>query len=95
MSVKCRFLDVTQYGLACGIGVNFYALRDDCELCADCLVPILDDSTHCKYLEFYVILSKEGGNRTVRVELGCALSKSGLENLLQCQNCSAFEHLVH
>lgn len=91
MSIKCRFLEITQYGPACSIGVNFYVLGEDCAMCRNCPVPALDDTTHCKYLEFYTVLGKAGDDRTVRAKLGCALSKSGLGDLLECQNCSAFE----
>jgi len=91
MNGECRFLEATEHGPACGIGVNFYALGEDCALCKGCPVPALDDTAHCKFLEFYTILGRAGQDRAVRVELGCALSKSGLDDLLECQSCSAFE----
>lgn len=89
MHTKCRFLVVSRHGPACSIGVNFYAPGQDCELCRDCPVPALDDSAHCKYLEFSAIfvVGKTGEDETVEAGMGCALSGSGPE----CQSCSAFE----
>jgi len=94
MNIKCRFFEVTQHGSACGIGVNFYMLGEDCALCEDCAVPTLDDPARCKYLQFHTVLSKEGGKRTIRVELSCALSKSGLEDVRECLYCPTFESML-
>jgi len=89
MNTRCRFLESSRHGPVCSIGVNFYAPGEDCELCWYCPVPALDDSTHCKYLEFSAIFvaGKVGKDETVEVALGCALSGS----VLECQACSVFE----
>lgn len=91
MNIQCRFLEVAQHGLGCSIGLNFYALGENCALCHDCPVPAFAASTQCKYLEFYTILDKRDDNHVVKVELGCAFTHSGLDDLVECQSCPAFD----
>jgi len=70
------------------VGINFYAVELDRELCQACPVASLDRLPDCGHLDAYAWLEGyPGGAPFVKVELFCSLTGELLPNLLACACC--------
>ena len=93
MKTDCPFLEPRSYPQAggtprCGVGINFYAAGQDCELCQACSISSLGRLPDCRHLDAYAWM--EGyprGAPFVKVELFCGLTGDPLPNLLPCACC--------
>jgi hypothetical protein len=93
MKTDCPFLEQRCHPKAgnipqCGVGINFYTVGQDRELCQACSMASLGRLPDCGHLDAYSWLEGyPGGAPFVRVELFCGLSDDPLDNLLHCACC--------
>ncbi len=93
MKTDCPFLESRRYTQAggtprCGVGINFYAAGQGCELCQACSVSSLGRLPDCRHLDAYAWLEGYPGRAPyVTVELFCGLTGDPLPNLLLCTRC--------
>jgi hypothetical protein len=93
MKTDCRFLERRRYPQAgstpqCGVGINFYAVGQDRELCQACSIASQGRLPDCGHLDAYTWLEGySGGAPIVRVEMFCGLTDDPLPNLLHCAYC--------
>lgn len=96
MNKDCEFLEaIEERGRVmpcCGIGVNFYFVGDNRELCNICSVPVVQHLPDCQYLEpFAVLCAAPGGVRSIEPEFICTLEDLALRDLSKCARCPAYE----
>jgi len=93
MKIDCPFLEYRRHPQAgdtplCGVGINFYALGQDQELCQVCSLGSLGGLPDCRHLDANAWLEgAPGGAPFVRVELFCGLTGDPLPSLLRCACC--------
>jgi hypothetical protein len=93
MKTDCPFLEHRCHPQAgntpqCGVGINFYAVGQDRELCQACSIASLGRLPNCGHLDAYAWLEcYPGGASFVRAELFCGLTNDPLPNLLPCAYC--------
>ena len=93
MKTDCPFLEHRRFPQAggaprCGVGINFYAAGQDCELCQVCSISSLGRLPDCGHLDAYAWLEGyPGGAPYVKVELFCGLTGDPLPSLLACASC--------
>ena len=93
MKSDCPFLEHRRYQQTrstplCGVGINFYAVGQDQELCLACSMASLGRLPDCGHLDANAWLEGyPSGAPFVRVELFCGLTDDPLPNLLHCAFC--------
>jgi len=93
MEENCPFLESDlHYGKpCCGIGLNFYSVGENRELCRGCPVPAMLQARYCRHLEFCTLLSVGKGHKQfVEAQLACGLKNWGLDSQAECQVCPHF-----
>jgi len=92
MDRDCKFLEIIEGRPCCSIGVNFYFVGDERELCNICSVPDVQHLPDCQYLEpFAVLCIAPGGVYSVEPEFICTLKDLALRDLSKCVHCPAYE----
>ena len=93
MKNDCLFLEHRHHPQAgstpqCGVGINFYAVGRDRELCQACSMASLGQLPDCAHLAACAWLEGYPGETPfVRVELFCGLTDDPLPSLLHCACC--------
>jgi hypothetical protein len=93
MKTDCPFLKHQRYPQAastplCGVGINFFSVGQDRELCQTCSIASLGRLPDCGHLDAYAWLEGYPGRSLfVRVELFCGLTDDLLPDLLHCACC--------
>jgi len=97
MGKYCPFLEADpcrQGGslYCCAVGVNFYSVGPERELCQTCPVAHLGDALLCEHLDVYAFLQVNGeGKRSVRVEMECRLGAGQVPDSVRCDICPAMQ----
>lgn len=72
----------------CAVGVNFYSVGPERELCRTCPIAHLGDALLCEHLDVYTFLQVNGeGKRSVRVEMECRLGAAQVPDSVRCDIC--------
>ena len=93
MKTDCPFLEHRRYPRAggtprCGVGINFYAAGQDCQLCEACSIASLGRLPDCAHLDAFAWLEGYPGRASfVQVELFCGLTGDPLPNPRTCARC--------
>jgi hypothetical protein len=76
----------------CAVGVNFYSVGPERELCQTCPVAHLGDALLCEHLDVYAVLQVNGERkRSVRVEMGCRLGVGQMSDSVRCDICPGMQ----
>ena len=85
VSKRCIFLDETRYDSAvCQVGVNFYSVGHDRELCQVCPVTLPDKQSLCPFAEIYTWLRTVGGSTHIVAETVCTLEEGCTPRCASC-----------
>ena len=72
----------------CAVGVNFYSVGPERELCRTCPIAHLGDALLCEHLDVYTFLQVNGERkRSVRVEMECRLGAGQVPDSVRCDIC--------
>ncbi len=93
MEGYCPFLEADPFRqkdlpYCCAVGVNFYSVGPERELCQTCPIAHLGDALLCEYLDVYAFLQvNREGKRSVRVEMECRLGAGQVPDSVRCDIC--------
>lgn len=93
MEKYCPFLETEprrqgDWPYRCAIGVNFYSVGPERELCHICPVAHLGDALLCEHLDVYTFLQvNRERKRSVQVEMECRLGADPLPDPVRCDIC--------
>jgi len=94
MKSDCPFLEHRRHPQVgtiarCSVGLNFYAVGQDRDLCQACSIAFQGRLPDCGHLDAYTWLEGyPGGAPFVSVELFCGLNGDPLPGLLSCASCA-------
>ncbi len=97
MEKHCPFLETGprwqgESFYCCAVGVNFYSVGPERELCQTCPVAHLGDALLCEHLDVYAVLQvNEERKRSVRVEMGCRLEPNQVSDSARCDVCPGMQ----
>jgi len=72
----------------CSVGVNFYSVGPERELCRTCPIAELGDELLCDHLEVFTFHYRDAeGHPAVRVEMECRVPETRSGNFPRCPIC--------
>lgn len=72
----------------CAIGVNFYSVGPERELCYTCSIPERGQALQCPHLDAYTFRQANGhGRPSVLVRMECCQPKGALSDRERCPIC--------
>ena len=72
----------------CAVGVNFYSVGPERELCRTCPIAHLGDALLCEHLDVYTFLQvNREGKRSVQVKMECCLGAGSVPDSVRCDIC--------
>lgn len=73
---------------ACAMGINFYSVGPERELCRTCPIAEWGHTLTCEHLEVYTFLRINGhGEPSIRAEMECRQPRSALSDEARCAIC--------
>ncbi|MFQ6015539.1 MAG: hypothetical protein ACE5NP_08860 [Anaerolineae bacterium] len=93
----CPFLKSERRGewgppYCCRVGVNFYSVGKERELCRTCPLAHLGQALPCEHLDVYTFLQRdEEMKQLIKVEMECLLEERKLADLRRCDHCPDFQ----
>jgi len=87
----CQFLESDRHKSdsppdRCAIGVNYYSVGRNRELCHMCPMLEIGDAPLCEHLDIFAFLQR-GRKGFIELEMVCALSGTELPDLEGCWSC--------